>query len=100
MAKPYETVRMTAYYIRGGESRMSGEGCQAYSGQFPGLSEAEAEIRRKEYGMNILPARERPSRMAIFLSQFTNPLVYVILGAAVISLLLREFRDFTSSWLL
>ncbi|MFY9133860.1 MAG: HAD-IC family P-type ATPase, partial [Bacillota bacterium] len=73
---------------------MSGEGCQAYSGQFPGLSEAEAEIRRKEYGMNILPARERPSRMAIFLSQFTNPLVYVILGAAVISLLLREFRDF------
>jgi Ca2+-transporting ATPase len=73
---------------------MSVEGYQAYSGQFQGLSEAEVEMRRKEYGMNALPARERPSRIAIFLSQFANPLVYVILGAAVISLLLREFKDF------
>lgn len=73
---------------------MSVEGYQAYSGQFSGLSETEVEVRRKEYGLNALPARERPSRIAIFLSQFTNPLVYVILGAAVISLLLREFKDF------
>ncbi len=73
---------------------MSVEGYQAYSGQFAGLSETEVEIRRKKYGMNALPARERPSRIAIFLSQFTNPLVYVILGAAVISLLLKEFKDF------
>jgi Ca2+-transporting ATPase len=73
---------------------MSVEGYHAYSGQFSGLSETEVEARRKEYGLNALPARERPSRIAIFLSQFTNPLVYVILGAAVISLLLREFKDF------
>ena len=73
---------------------MSVEGYQTYSGQFVGLSESQVETRRKEYGMNALPARKRPSRIAIFLSQFTNPLVYVILGAAMISLLLKEFKDF------
>jgi len=52
---------------------MSVEGYQTYSGQFVGLSESEVEMRRKEYGMNALPARERPSRIAIFLIAVRKP---------------------------
>ena len=44
--------------------------------------------------MNALPARERPSsRIAIFFVAVYKPLVYVILGAAVISIA-KEFKDF------
>ncbi|MEW6228096.1 MAG: HAD-IC family P-type ATPase [Bacillota bacterium] len=67
---------------------------EAYWGPHTGLSDSEAEERRKTYGPNTLPSRKGPSRLAIFLSQFTSPLVYVILSAAVVSLLLREFGDF------
>ncbi|MFZ5924398.1 MAG: cation-translocating P-type ATPase [Bacillota bacterium] len=67
---------------------------EAYWGPHTGLSDSEAEERRKTYGPNTLPSRRGPSRLAIFLSQFTNPLVYVILTAAVVSLILREFGDF------
>ncbi len=73
---------------------MAIEDVEAYWGPFAGLSDREVEERRLEHGPNVLPSRRGPSRIAIFLSQFTNPLVYVILAAAVVSLVLRELGDF------
>lgn len=67
---------------------------EAYFGPFEGLSDGEVEDRRRRYGPNVLPSRKGPSRLAIFLSQFTSPLVYVILGAGLVSLILREYSDF------
>ncbi|MGE5588192.1 MAG: cation-translocating P-type ATPase [Clostridia bacterium] len=67
---------------------------EAYFGPFQGLSDGEVEERRRRYGPNVLPSRKGPSRLAIFLSQFTSPLVYVILGAGLVSLILREYNDF------
>ncbi len=67
---------------------------EAYWGPFAGLSDDEVEERRRIHGPNALPSRKGPSRLAIFLSQFTSPLVYVILAAAVVSLVLEEFGDF------
>lgn len=67
---------------------------EAYWGPFDGLSDSEVRERRNAHGYNVLPSRKGPSRLAIFFSQFTSPLVYVILGAAVVSLILREFGDF------
>ena len=67
---------------------------EAYFGPFEGLSDGEVEERRRRYGPNVLPSRKGPSRLAIFLSQFTSPLVYVILGAGLVSLILREYSDF------
>ncbi|MGE5585962.1 MAG: cation-translocating P-type ATPase [Bacillota bacterium] len=73
---------------------MAVQNLEAYWGPFDGLSDSEVEERRKTYGPNVLPSRKGPSRLAIFLSQFTSPLVYVILGAGLVSLVLREYSDF------
>ncbi|MGE5592732.1 MAG: cation-translocating P-type ATPase [Betaproteobacteria bacterium] len=73
---------------------MATQTLEAYFGPFQGLSDGEVEDRRRKYGPNVLPSRKGPSRLAIFLSQFTSPLVYVILGAGLVSLLLKEYNDF------
>jgi P-type Mg2+ transporter len=50
-----------------------------------GLSSAEAAARRLRYGPNTLEARRRLSLPLKFLSRFRNPLVIILLVAAVIS---------------
>ena len=50
-----------------------------------GLSSAEAAARRVRYGPNILEQRQRLSLPLKFLSRFRNPLVLILLAAAVIS---------------
>ena len=59
-----------------------------------GLTEAEVLQRRKRYGQNILPAEKKTSAWAIFFAQFKSPLVYIILAAAVVSLVAGEYGDF------
>ncbi len=59
-----------------------------------GLTLAEVEQRRREYGENALPSAKRTSAWGIFFNQFKNPLVYIILAAAGISLAVGEYGDF------
>ncbi|HPD42401.1 MAG TPA: HAD-IC family P-type ATPase, partial [Anaerolineae bacterium] len=59
-----------------------------------GLTTEEALQRQREFGPNALPEGKRASAWSIFFNQFKNPLVYVILAAALISLLMQEFSDF------
>jgi len=59
-----------------------------------GLTAEEALQRQREFGPNALPEGKRASAWSIFFNQFKNPLVYVILAAALISLLMQEFSDF------
>ncbi|MCR4401399.1 MAG: HAD-IC family P-type ATPase [Firmicutes bacterium] len=73
---------------------MAVQNIEAYFGHFQGLSDEEVQERQREYGLNVLPSRKEPSRLAIFLSQFASPLVYVILGAGIVSLILKEYGDF------
>jgi Ca2+-transporting ATPase len=58
-----------------------------------GLSQAEGQKRIKKIGLNKLPEEKKETGFIIFLSQFKSPLVYVLLGAAAISLILRDFVD-------
>lgn len=58
-----------------------------------GLTSEEVEKRREKYGFNVLPHKEPPGVFQIFLEQFKNPLIYVLLVAAIVSILLREFTD-------
>jgi len=58
-----------------------------------GLTAAEVLERRGQYGENVLPAGKKTSALALFFSQFKNPLVYIILAAAVISLIVGEYGD-------
>lgn len=58
-----------------------------------GLSSLEVEKRQEKYGLNELPHKEPPGVLHIFMEQFKNPLIYVLLVAAIVSILLREFTD-------
>ena len=58
-----------------------------------GLDEATAGERLQRFGRNALPRAPARSLLAIFLSQFRSPLIYVLLLAALISLSLEEFTD-------
>src|SRR5271167_3616748 len=59
-----------------------------------GLSSAEAAARRIRYGPNTLEERRRLSLPLKFLSRFRNPLVIILLAAAVISALTGDLTSF------
>jgi len=59
-----------------------------------GLSEREAQKRLKEYGENRLAERKRETPLQIFLRQFKDPLVYILIAAAGVSALLGDLTDF------
>ncbi|MCX6695534.1 MAG: HAD-IC family P-type ATPase, partial [Candidatus Altiarchaeota archaeon] len=58
-----------------------------------GLSSAEAEVRIKEYGLNALTEKKGISPLQIFIDQFKNALVLMLIFAAVISIFVGEFVD-------
>ena len=58
-----------------------------------GLSEAEAADRRAVFGANVLPRRKRTSVFTIYLRQFKNPLVYLLLAATAVSLGVGDMTD-------
>jgi len=53
----------------------------------------EARRRLEEFGPNLLPEEKPPSAFSIFLSQFKSPLVYILLAAALITVVLKEYTD-------
>ncbi|NPV61748.1 MAG: HAD-IC family P-type ATPase [Methanotrichaceae archaeon] len=58
-----------------------------------GLSRAEAESRLSKYGKNTLPQPQATSVAQLFIRQFKSPLIYILLAAALVSLLLQETSD-------
>ncbi|MDT8376714.1 MAG: HAD-IC family P-type ATPase [Mariprofundaceae bacterium] len=64
-----------------------------YASSTNGLSQPEAAIRLEEYGPNTLPEAAGSTLFQLVLRQFLSPLIYILLLAAVVSLLLGEFAD-------
>ncbi len=58
-----------------------------------GLGHGEAAARLERFGRNALPRAEPTGILRVFLRQFLNPLIYILVIAAVISLLLGEWSD-------
>ncbi len=58
-----------------------------------GLSGEEAAERLKKYGLNLLPEKSPPSQLALFITQLKSPLVYVLLFAALVTLVIGHFSD-------
>jgi len=58
-----------------------------------GLAGQEVERRHAEFGPNELPEAPPPSLVKLFLSQFTSVIVWVLIGAAIISGLLEDWLD-------
>ncbi len=58
-----------------------------------GLSQAEAERRLREYGRNVLPERGPTPVWKIVLRQFASPLIYILVAAAVVSVMIGDLKD-------
>ena len=59
----------------------------------PGLSTKEAEKRIKEYGYNELEHKKRVSPIKIFLAQFNDFMVWVLIGATIVSSIMGDKAD-------
>ncbi len=72
-----------------------------------GLSDEEAKRRLGVFGPNTISSKAPITRLVIFLSQFKNPLIFVLLIAAAITLALKDYHDsgfilaaaFINAWL-
>jgi len=60
-----------------------------------GLSKNQVEKRLKKYGKNELQKKKDFSIITIFLKQFKEPLVIILIAAILISLFVHEFIDAT-----
>lgn len=58
-----------------------------------GLTTGEAEARRLQYGRNDISSKKKQSVILQFLEQFTNPLVLILLFAALISIAVGEVTN-------
>jgi len=58
-----------------------------------GLTHQEAATRLAIHGANRLPRSKLPGMIQVFLSQFTSPLIYILVAAAILSLLIQEWSD-------
>ncbi len=58
-----------------------------------GLNPADAEHRLKQYGLNALRARRQATALGLFLEQFKSPLVLILIFAAIVSAIVREWAD-------
>ena len=59
----------------------------------PGLTTSEAEKRLKNFGLNELSHKKKASPFLIFLSQFNDFMVWVLLGATIISGIMGDRAD-------
>ena len=58
-----------------------------------GLGESVAAERLREYGPNLLPEKGPTPVWLIFVRQFINPLIYILVAAAVVSAAVGDFKD-------
>ena len=58
-----------------------------------GLGNGEAADRQQRFGPNALPRNKPPGLFEYFFNQFKSPLIYVLVVAALVSLLIGEYSD-------
>lgn len=58
-----------------------------------GLKEEEAKKRKEKFGSNKLQKSKQKSLFQIFISQINNPIVYLLVGAAVISFIFKDIPE-------
>jgi len=58
-----------------------------------GLAPDAVAVRQAMYGRNELPAHQPPTLLTILLHQLLSPLIYILLAAAIVSVLLDDWGD-------
>ena len=58
-----------------------------------GLTTVEAEEKLKECGHNVLEVSKKKSAIGMFLAQFNDFIIWVLIGATILSGLMGEVAD-------
>lgn len=66
---------------------------KAWESSQDGLTEEEVAKRHEKYGPNTMPMAKPKTLFGIFLSQFVNPLIYVLIVAGAVSLAFSKIND-------
>lgn len=74
-------------------ARPTDEILEALDSGHRGLTEDEARRRLTDHGPNRLPEPEKDGPLKRFLSHFNDALIYVLLGAAVVTALMQHWID-------
>ena len=69
------------------------ENLESFNTNINGLTNEEVEKRQKQFGLNKLPEVKKENILITFLKQFCDPLIYILLFGACISLFLKEYSD-------
>lgn len=69
------------------------EALEKLNSSLSGLSSSDVQERITTFGRNKLPSKKRLTLFMIIINQFLSPLIYILLAAAVVSLLLGEYTD-------
>jgi P-type Ca2+ transporter type 2C len=71
----------------------SGEVLELLGSRIEGLDEEEARRRLEEHGPNDIPVSRRTPLAVVFLHQFRDPLIYILLAAAAVSVATGHAAD-------
>ena len=77
------------WFARTGNDAVVGTGSDALAG----LGDVEAATRLAHAGPNALPQAKPPSLLLVLLGQFKSPLIFLLLGAAVVAFIIDERVD-------
>ncbi len=58
-----------------------------------GIGQDEVDRRQQKYGMNKLPEKKIDSILTVFITQFKDPLIYILLAAGTVSLAIGHASD-------
>ena len=58
-----------------------------------GISKSEASSRLKKYGKNLIGEKKKTPLIFVFLKQFNNLMIYILLIAAIISYFFEQLID-------
>ncbi len=71
----------------------AGDALEALETTAEGLSEEEAKERLGTFGQNKIVHSKRTATLKLFLSQFTSPLIFLLIIAGTITLMLSNYSD-------
>ena len=71
---------------------------ETYSDLDKGLSEQEAAARLRDQGKNELLKKKKETVFQMFLEQFQDPMVIILIIGAIVSVFLKEYKLIPRSW--
>ncbi len=61
--------------------------------ELQGLSSSEVDVKKRQFGENILPEKAKQSNFSLFIAQLKSPLIYILLIAGMVTLAIGHFSD-------